>query len=164
VFRQSSDNAWKAVKRGFVLIWLQCVSTSPKSVLSSHLAEPHYLGMWIFTRYGFYSIACAQKPDGSIDPQTVMVRARARRHLVNLQARFKNISKLSIRVTPRNDYRFRLIVAKSIWCQLLSELAAEQEWRNFKGEAARFGGDEESAYLDALHAVWGYMYRFGIEE
>jgi hypothetical protein len=120
--------------------------------------------MWIFTRYGFYSIACAQKTDGSTDPELVMVRARVRRHLLNLQTRFKVLAKLSIRATPGYDYRFRIIVTKSTWCRVLSELASEQKWLNFKDEAARFGGDEETGYLDALHVVWGYMYRFGVEE
>jgi hypothetical protein len=27
--------------------------------------------MWLFTRYGFYSIACANKPGGSVDTETV---------------------------------------------------------------------------------------------
>jgi hypothetical protein len=44
--------------------------------------------MWIFTRYGFYSIACASKPDGSLDSQSVMVRARCIDHLRSLQKRF----------------------------------------------------------------------------
>jgi hypothetical protein len=44
--------------------------------------------MWIFTRYGFFSIACADKPDGSLDSQSVMVRARCIGHLCSLQKRF----------------------------------------------------------------------------
>jgi len=34
--------------------------------------------MWLFTRYGFYSIACARKPDNSLDPDLLMIRARPR--------------------------------------------------------------------------------------
>jgi len=34
--------------------------------------------MWIFTRYGFYSVACASGPDGSFDKESVMVRGEAR--------------------------------------------------------------------------------------
>ncbi len=30
--------------------------------------------MWLFTRYGFYSVASAQTPEGALDPGTVMVR------------------------------------------------------------------------------------------
>ena len=31
--------------------------------------------MWVFTKYGFVSVACASKQDGEIDEGTVMVRA-----------------------------------------------------------------------------------------
>ena len=44
--------------------------------------------MWIFTRYGFYSIACATTPDGALDLENVVVRARLRDHLCGLQERF----------------------------------------------------------------------------
>jgi hypothetical protein len=37
--------------------------------------------VWLFTRYGFYSIACASQPNGAIDPGTVMIRARRAAHL-----------------------------------------------------------------------------------
>lgn len=30
----------------------------------------------LFARYGYYSIACASQPNGSIDPRTLMIRAR----------------------------------------------------------------------------------------
>jgi len=46
--------------------------------------------MWIFTKYGFFSIACANKPgSGDIDPNVVMVRSRLKGHLVNLRERFR---------------------------------------------------------------------------
>jgi len=47
--------------------------------------------MWIFSRQGFFSIACADKPGSGrkIDPDTVMVRARLKAHLQNLKNRFK---------------------------------------------------------------------------
>ena len=48
--------------------------------------------MWIFTKYGFYSAVCARQGDGKkhqpVDPDRIMVRARARQHLDNLVARF----------------------------------------------------------------------------
>ena len=46
--------------------------------------------MWLFTRYGFFSIACARKPDGSLDPDTVMVRARRIAHLKSLRKQFRD--------------------------------------------------------------------------
>jgi hypothetical protein len=48
--------------------------------------------MWVFTRYGFYSTACADKPDGSLDHQSLMVRARCKDHLRNLQKRLPKLA------------------------------------------------------------------------
>jgi len=42
--------------------------------------------MWIFSVLGFYSVACASNPDGALDPDTVMVRARKMQHLKNFGA------------------------------------------------------------------------------
>jgi hypothetical protein len=52
--------------------------------------------MWLFTRYGFYSIACARKPDNSIDPNLVMIRARILGHLKNLQKRFHVLAEVEV--------------------------------------------------------------------
>jgi len=55
--------------------------------------------MWIFTRYGFYSIACASTPDGALDMENVMVRARLRDHLCGLQERFPDLASTDITTT-----------------------------------------------------------------
>lgn len=115
--------------------------------------------MWLFTRYGFYSIACARSPDGTLDPGTVMVRARRVAHLKNLQKRFPTLASEEIVTLAHRDYRYRVIAAKEVWVAVVAELAQEQEWSNFKSEAARFQGGAESAYVHALHEVWGIMYR-----
>jgi len=39
------------------------------------------LQVWVFTRYGFYSIACTGRQNGAIDPGTVMIRALRAAHL-----------------------------------------------------------------------------------
>jgi hypothetical protein len=116
--------------------------------------------MWLFTRYGFYSIACARKPDGSIDGETVMVRARRMSHLKSLQARFPGLAGLEILTWPDRDYRYRLMVAKPEWAGMISELAQEQDWSNFKNEAARHQGDAGAEYIHALHRVWSIMASF----
>jgi hypothetical protein len=113
--------------------------------------------MWIFTRFGYFSIASAQKEDGSLDPNTVMVRARQKAHLHNLQKRFPEIAATEIRVTPKNDYRYRLILPKAQWAHMLAEMAMEHEWSNFKDEAARYQGRDGIDYIDALHQVWAIM-------
>ena len=94
--------------------------------------------MWISTRYGCFSIACAYTPLGAIDPQTVMVRAQDDQHLRNLQERFPNteISSSAVVTSEFGEYRFRLFMPKMAWVKALSEMAAEQTWSNFKNEAS----------------------------
>jgi hypothetical protein len=116
--------------------------------------------MWIFTRYGFYSIACANKPDGSLDAQSLMIRARSSAHIKNLQVRFSALADNEILTWPGRDYRYRLIVPKDVWVAVAAELAQEQNWSNFKNEVARFQGDAGTDYVMALHEVWSQMYGF----
>jgi len=111
--------------------------------------------MWLFTIYGFYSIACASKPDGSLDKDTVMIRARRSDHLRNMQKRFLSLAKAKILTLPNQDYRYRLVVPKAIWVAALAEMAGEQRWTNFKAEAARHQGDGGADYIDA----WAIMNR-----
>jgi hypothetical protein len=71
--------------------------------------------MWIFARYGFYSIACASKPRGPLDRESLMIRARCRAHLENLQKPFPELAASEVLTWPHRDYRYRIIVAKSVW-------------------------------------------------
>lgn len=119
--------------------------------------------MWIFTRYGFISVACAKKQDGSIDADTVMVRARALKHLENLQERFPDttLGKAKILTGVGTDYKHRIILPKAEWAGIVSQLVMEQTWSNFKSEAARFGQLKTSGlYLHALQEIWAIMLDF----
>jgi hypothetical protein len=115
--------------------------------------------MWVFTRYGFYSIACAGKSDGSLDHQSVMVRARCIAHLRSLQKRFPALAVGKILESPNRDYGYRLIIPKASWIAILGELSQEQEWSNFKNETANYQGKSGRGYVAALHEVWSVMYR-----
>jgi len=114
--------------------------------------------MWLFTIYGFYSTACAAGADGAPDPDTVMVRARKKRHLQNLKGRFPAIQG-EIVTTKDTDYGYRVILPKAEWVSILGELAQEQSWSNFKNEAAQFQGGAHDDYIEALHRVWSVMHR-----
>jgi len=112
--------------------------------------------MWLFTRYGFFSVSC---PDW--DRDKLQVRARCKRHLAELQNRFPHLVPFPIRESPNNDYRYRMIVPNDVWVETVSMLAKEQTWSNFKTEAARFQNDK--AYDHALHEIWSLMYEHGME-
>lgn len=115
--------------------------------------------MWIFTKYGFYSVACANKPDGSLDAETIMVRARRIAHLQALQKRFAALADREILAWPNRDYRYRLIVPMASWLAIIGELAQEQRWSNFKNEAEKYQGRSGKDYVRALHEVWSVMNR-----
>ena len=116
--------------------------------------------MWLFTRYGFFSIACAKQDEASsvADPDQMMVRARQRRHLENLKERFPELSTREIKEGIGTDYAYRLLVPKSVCATIAANLVQEQTWSNFKDEAARFLGHDCADYEDALHRVWRVMW------
>jgi len=116
--------------------------------------------MWLFTQYGFYSVVCARDLAGNpthIDSDTFMVRARCRQHLESLKERFSQLAASEITDTSNTDYRFRIVVAKTVWADVAQEMAAEIDYSNFKERAERRSHDDR--YVDALHAVWGVMER-----
>ena len=114
--------------------------------------------MWLFTRYGFFSIASARTPDGLVDPHTVMIRARTAVHLKSLKQRFASLADAEVLTWPDRDYHYRLIVAKHVWTEIVTELAEEQEWSNFKNETARYQGKSGTDYVHALHQIWTVMH------
>jgi hypothetical protein len=115
--------------------------------------------MWIFTRYGFYSVVCARQGGGSKpDPDLLMVRARVLAHIENLQGRFPALAGYAVRSDLGTDYRYRIIVPKTVWKEAAAAMAEELSYSNFKNEAARFLGDNGRDYVHALHEIWGVMY------
>lgn len=113
--------------------------------------------MWLFTIYGFYSIACADGQDGLRDPNTIMIRGREKRHLQNLKNKFPMIQE-EIITTWNTDYRYRIVLTKAKWVPVLSELAQEQTWANFKNKVDNNSGQCGDDYAEALHKVWETMY------
>jgi hypothetical protein len=115
--------------------------------------------MWLFTRYGFFSLACARRDGGQssrIDPNLMMIRARKRSHLENLAGRFPVLTDLPILTDYGTDYRYRIIVPKPVWKSVMAELVEEQTWSSFKDEAERYLTDDRP-YTDSLHRVWSVM-------
>ena len=112
--------------------------------------------MWLFTIYGFFSVACVVRRDGTLDTSSVAIRARCYDHLKNLCIRFSLRQK--IHRTPEADYRYRITMSKAKWARLTAKLAAEQTWSNFKAEAQLWEREVGWEYVASLHAVWYEMY------
>jgi hypothetical protein len=89
-----------------------------------------------------------------------MVRARVRSHLEALLRRFPDLlGACEIREFGGTDYAFRIFTEKHVWASVLSALAEDTDYDNFKSEVARHQGHPGIAYADSLHDVWSVMYR-----
>lgn len=120
--------------------------------------------MWLFTKYGFYSVVCARQGDGRhgqpVDPSRIMVRARLRPHLEALKDRFPDLlGGCDIKEFADADYGFRIFVEKRVWTQVMAELTEDLDYDNFKSEVARFQERDGADYQYSLHEVWSVMYR-----
>jgi hypothetical protein len=120
--------------------------------------------MWIFTKYGFFSAVCARKGSGNhgqpVDPDRIMVRTRVRLHLEALKTRFPDLlGQYEIQEFAGTDYAFRLFVQKPQWVQVISALADETDYDNFKSEVAHHQGSAGAAYEHSLHKVWSVMHK-----
>jgi hypothetical protein len=119
--------------------------------------------MWIFTKYGFYSVVCARQGNGrhgsAVDPARMMVRARVRDHLEALARRYPGwMGGREIEESTGTDYAYRVFVPKTIWTDVLAALSEDVDYDNFKSATARHQ-PSGSEYEHALHAVWAVMNR-----
>lgn len=120
--------------------------------------------MWLFTKYGFFSVVCARQGDGShgmpVDHDRMMVRARVAEHLAALKERFPDeLGGSEIVTTAHTDYACRLFVEKANWVRVAAALAEETDYDNFKNAVSRSLGTAGSEYLHSLHDVWGVMHK-----
>ncbi len=99
--------------------------------------------MWLLTPRGFYSVVANRD-----DPETVLVRARAREDLEALQDVVEGIS---VTETLHRDYRWRSVVTRTACSVGLVLMAAEIDYGNFKAEVERRQGRERA---DLYHDVW----------
>ena len=75
-----------------------------------------------------------------------MVRARVRKHLINLKSRFSSLADAKILVLPGRDYGFRLIMPKAVWVEVLKEMAEVSA--NAATATSPKAGTDEVALID----------------
>ena len=117
--------------------------------------------MWLFTKYGFFSVVCARKNSGmgpDVETETLMIRARSKNHLENLAKNFQDLNDYQIATTYETDYRYRIFVPKNVWSNIMKELSNEIDYGNFKGKVHSSMQDEEFSHC--LGDIWSIMYRY----
>jgi hypothetical protein len=116
--------------------------------------------MWIFTKFGFITAVAARQGNGYRDypVDTVIVRTRERSHMENLITRFHDklgSYQIDEDTECRRDYKYLLFVPKTVWAEVLYELAMDIDYPKFKPSVIDFKGKE--AYQETLLHVWHRM-------
>jgi len=124
--------------------------------------------MWLFTRYGFYSVVQARSIESGVvtnkpDPDNLMVRARVRQHLVNLQMATPVLNASQILESSDNDYRYRIVIPKKTLLEIAQGLTEDIDYTNFKGICEQEGLVDES-YCEALHHIWAIHHQLQEED
>jgi hypothetical protein len=119
--------------------------------------------MWLTTNRGFFS-GIAHRDD----PETIMVRARTDRHLEAIMDLLPEGTQI-VR-TPHADYPCRVVISREVWLALVTALAAEVDYPNFKDSVDdRARGKGKKAVKDAAYdhsvymSVWSVMRRLTSE-
>jgi hypothetical protein len=112
--------------------------------------------MWLLTLYGFYSVVCAAEP-GRRQSGDEHIDGPGLRTPSHRDTPGPVCGAGSIRETPDTDYRYRIIVPKACWKEVVSQMVEELSYGNFKGEATRSLGSGERDYYHALHDVWSRL-------
>jgi hypothetical protein len=116
--------------------------------------------LWVL----FYSIACANKPDGSLDtrngPCPAQRTSSKSAEAFPCSRRWRDFDFAEAGLSLSADCPENVLVA------IIGELAQEQDWSTFKNEAAKYQGTRGADYVRVLHDVWSVMNRLqarGIE-
>lgn len=99
--------------------------------------------MWIFLNNAFLSIVDKDAPAGA-----VLVRARAKGDIERV------FPGATVTVSPRNDYRYRAVIARDAVAEALAAAVKTLDYSNFKDTVAE--RDRHDAYLD----VWSAMHKW----
>jgi hypothetical protein len=118
--------------------------------------------MWIqLPSIGFVSLACARKAPGpgqAIDTNKLMLRARKRKHLENLQRACPKLAKFEIIESTGTDYRFRIVAPKKAVAASIAALVEALDYSNTKATAELRSAEVGEDFVHALHRTWSVMH------
>lgn len=106
--------------------------------------------MWLFSKYGFYSITRTQNRN------EWQVRSRVKKDLQNLIDNIGAIKKSKIIETIDSDYRFRIILDSEQYIDLSAFLIASVDYTNFKNKVTSLDDQKEKGPL--YMQIWNIMY------
>jgi hypothetical protein len=108
--------------------------------------------MWVFSSIGFFSAVSGRTVDFKVDPLKIVVRARVKDHLIALIKKYSVLNGTEITQSTSTDYRFRIVVDKMTWVEVMMSLTEDIDYTNFKSSVPN--GD----YHNSCMRVWGVMH------
>lgn len=112
--------------------------------------------MWVSSVAGTISVVQAGPEPGKRPgaPRKLMVRARVRKHLELLHRDHPILRRYPIiQSEPGRDYKWRIIVPRTMFARVMAAMVAGIRYGNFKSACAA-SPDLDPDYIDALHSVW----------
>lgn len=115
--------------------------------------------MWLFTKFGFYSVTKAKY---TRKKGMMQIRARHDVDLLNLKNEVKCLKMKKIHCFPDADYRYRLIVWPSELSEVFDTLQDKLDYSNFKNEVHAHPNQSEK--YNWYTKVWGIMFGYQREK
>lgn len=111
--------------------------------------------MWlILSRTGFLSVVVPRnQKTGDVEHDRLMIRARKKKHLELLREQHAVLAGVRIlRSPPHADYRWRIIVPRSAFAEIMREVAERLDVTNVKSDAHLHETETGRDFVNALHA------------
>lgn len=109
--------------------------------------------MWLFTKYGFYSVVKKKYAD-QVKP--FQIRARKLDDLLNLKLHV-NLTEEVIE-TKHADYHYRLVIDEEELNAIIKFTVDNIDYDNFKNEVGRQENQRDK--LVSYHKIWDVMYGY----
>jgi hypothetical protein len=100
--------------------------------------------MWVILNNAFFSIVAHRA-----EPDKLLVRARSEGDIE------KYFPRHEVTTNPTADYRYRAVVSRELVGKVLSEIAMDIDYDNFKNSIPKEEARRKGPYLE----VWGSLHR-----
>ena len=118
--------------------------------------------MWlILSRTGFLSVVVPRnQKTGEIEHDRLMIRARKREHLELLRSQHAVLTGLRILRSPDHaDYRWRVLVPRSVFAEVMREIVERLDVTNVKSDAHAHEAETGRDFARAMHDIHARLAR-----
>ena len=111
--------------------------------------------MWlILSQVGFLSVVVPRNQrTGEVEHDRLMIRARKREHLELLRSQHEVLMGVRILRSPNHaDYRWRVLVPRRAFAEVMREIAERLDVTNVKSDAHVHEAETGREFVSAMHA------------